>query len=206
MRMSRKAGLFASAAVCGALALGAAGEAIASMNDAPAHSADAAPRKAPLPHSETLKAQVKSLADIAGVLTPMTALINDVLTSADNGKLTPDQLITHSTAIKKAIATARQTGPATPSADSISQPDNGSRPGSAKAATNLRANALAGLQAKSEALLKAITAGDEKAVTQAVTSNLTALSNVIVSTTLGGLPTPDLPGLPRLPQLLGVLS
>ncbi|KPC66036.1 hypothetical protein [Streptomyces chattanoogensis] len=207
MRMSRKAGLVVSAAVCGALALGAAGEAIASIDDAAAHPSGASPRKAPLPNTDTLKAQAKSLGDISGVLTPVTGLINDVLAAADAGKLPPDRITTHSTAIKKALATAQQAaGPAAPSTPSVSQPDNGSRPATGKTAADLRAAALTGLRAKTDALLKTISAGDSDAVTKAVANSVTALSNFLVSITLGGLPVPDLPGLPTLPRLPGGIS
>ncbi|MGW2628487.1 hypothetical protein ACWC2K_04005 [Streptomyces chattanoogensis] len=207
MRMSRKAGLVVSAAVCGALALGAAGEAIASIDDATADPSGTSPQKAPLPNTDTLKAQAKSLGDISGVLTPVTALINDVLAATDTGKLPPDRITTHTTAIRNALATAQQAaGPAAPSAPSVSQPDNGSRPAAGKTATDLRAAALTGLRVKTDALLKTIAAGDSAAVTKAVANSVTALSNFVVSITLGGLPAPDLPGLPTLPRLPGAIS
>ncbi|MFG2139078.1 hypothetical protein [Streptomyces sp. NPDC048650] len=202
MRMSRKAGLLVSAAVCGTLALGAAGTALASMNDAPARPAGSA-RQAPLPNTDALKTQARNLGDLAGVLRPVTDLIDDVLAAADSGRLTPTQVTAHTTAIRDALTAARQSGPEAPSAPSISQPDNGSRATTGKAAAELRTDALTGLQNRTDALLKALSSGDTAIVTSAVTSSVTALANVLVAITLGGLPAPDLPGLPSLPRLPG---
>ncbi|WP_051877247.1 hypothetical protein [Streptomyces natalensis] len=206
MRMSRKAGLLVSAAVCGALAWGAAGSALASIEHSPAPSRGAAPHKAPLPNTGELKAQAKSLAEISGVLGPVTDLINDVLTTADNGKLPADRITEHSKAVRNAISAVRQAGPEAPSAPSISQPDNGSRLVTGKSADDLRAAALTGLQTKTDALLKAIAADGPAAITSSVTQSVTALANVILSITLGGLPAPDLPGLPAIPRLPGGIA
>ncbi|MFJ9415356.1 hypothetical protein ACIRPT_14475 [Streptomyces sp. NPDC101227] len=206
MRISRKAGLLISAAACGALALGAAGEAIASMGDAPHRSDVARAHRAPLPNTDALKDQVKNLDDIAGVLKPVTDLINDVLAAADGGKLPADLLSTHTTAIRNAISAAQQASAATPSTPSVSQPDNGSRSGTGKTAADLRAESLTGLQTKADALLNAISAGDPATITSAAANSVTALVNVIASITLGGLPAPDLPGLPTLPRLPGGIT
>src|SRR5207248_2280281 len=134
--------LLVSAAVCGVLACGAAGSALASIDHSPAPSRGAAPHKAPLPNTGELRAQAKSLAEISGVLGPVTDLINDVLTTGDNGRLPADRITEHSKAVRNAIAAVRQSGrPEAPSAPSVSQPDNGSRPITGKSAGDLKAAA-----------------------------------------------------------------
>ncbi|MER7533297.1 hypothetical protein ABTX77_00730 [Streptomyces sp. NPDC097704] len=63
-------------------------------------------------------------------------------------------------------------------------------------------DALASVEKAVAGLLAAVTSGDAGGVVPQVTSTLTSLVNLAVSTVLGsGLPTPDLAGLPALPQL-----
>ncbi|TJZ42799.1 hypothetical protein FCH28_33430 [Streptomyces piniterrae] len=212
MRMSRKTGLLVSSAVCGALALGAAGTALASIDDTPARPGGVTASDAPLPEAESIAEQARSLALASGVLKPVTDLITSVL-GVPGGKLWPGQADRLATAVRDAVDAARQTSPAppvvplvTPAAPAVppaSKPDNGRRakPGGAAA---LKENALAALQTRADALLKASAAGDPAAITRALRATVAGLVNVLVSTTLGsGLPAPDLPGLPALPQLRG---
>ncbi|MEV0371534.1 hypothetical protein AB0I10_17180 [Streptomyces sp. NPDC050636] len=211
MRMSRKAGLLVPTAVCGVLALGAAGTALASIDDAPARPGGVAAPDAPLPGTEAVAGQARSLALASGVLKPVTDLITSVL-GVPGGKLWPGQADRLAKSVRDAIDTARQTGPAapvvppaTPAAPEVppvSRPDNGKRAKPGRTAAALKANALADLQTKASALFKASAAGDPAAITRALRATVTGLVNVIVSTTLGsGLPAPDLPGLPALPTL-----
>ncbi|MEU8759816.1 hypothetical protein [Streptomyces sp. NPDC048659] len=72
----------------------------------------------------------------------------------------------------------------------------------AAAPADVVADALAGVQTAVAGLLAAVTSGDAGKVVPQVTSALTSLVNLAVATVLGGgLPAPDLAGLPALPSL-----
>jgi hypothetical protein len=105
------------------------------------------------------------------VLTPVTELLNAVL-KADDGQLTPDQATKLGDAVKAAIAQAAAAAPTPPS------PKSGAK---ARAAADLSADALAGLQKAVDALLKAGTSGDAGQVVPAATNVATSLVNWVSS-------------------------
>jgi hypothetical protein len=65
----------------------------------------------PDPGADALLAQVQSLGDIAGALTPVTDLLNAAL-KADNGRLFADDAAKLSQAVKDAIAKVTTAAPA----------------------------------------------------------------------------------------------
>ncbi|MFG2838798.1 hypothetical protein ACGFYE_27805 [Streptomyces zaomyceticus] len=74
--------------------------------------------------------------------------------------------------------------------------------GRAAAPADVVADALATVEKAVAALLASVTSGDAGAVVPQVTATLTSLVNLAVATVLGGgLPAPDLAGLPALPAL-----
>ncbi|MEV4937894.1 hypothetical protein [Streptomyces zaomyceticus] len=74
--------------------------------------------------------------------------------------------------------------------------------GRAAAPADVVADALATVEKAVAALLASVTSGDAGAVVPQVTATLTSLVNLAVATVLGGgLPAPDLAGLPELPAL-----
>ncbi|MFG2308568.1 hypothetical protein ACGFS9_07730 [Streptomyces sp. NPDC048566] len=174
---------------------------------------------APVPGADALPAQTKTLGDIGGVLTPVTALLDAAL-KADNGRLPADQAAKLGQAAKDAIAKAAAAAPvappaalpavpavpAVPAAPSAALP---AAPPAAKGAERPRARAAdvkadepAALQTAVDSLVKAVTSGDAASVVPAATAVVTGLVNFIVATVLGGgLPAPNLPGLPTLPSL-----
>ena len=194
MRMSRTTGLLVSTAVCGALALGTAGPAFSAVG-APSAAADVSvPPVPPIPGADVLGQQTKLLGDAAGVLKPVTDLLAAVL-AAPGGKLPEADAAALGKAATDAIAKA---------GESVPKPVPVPAPKSA-VPVDLKAKALADLQADVTALLEAAKKGDPKAIAVAVQATLTACVNVLVSIVLGGgLPAADLPGLPKLPTLPGV--
>ncbi len=67
---------------------------------------------------------------------------------------------------------------------------------------DIKADALAALQKSVDTLLTAVTSGDVANVAPAVTGVVTSLVGFVAATLLGGgLPAPDLAGLPPLPKL-----
>ncbi|MFJ2826931.1 hypothetical protein ACIPC1_04885 [Streptomyces sp. NPDC087263] len=102
----------ASSALCATLLLGiAAPAAVAADSDSARGRTSAA--AAPVPGADALLAQVQSLADIGGVLKPVTDLLDAVL-KADNGQLSADQAATLGQAVKDAIAKLTAAVPVTP--------------------------------------------------------------------------------------------
>ncbi|MER5438173.1 hypothetical protein [Streptomyces sp. NPDC002790] len=195
MRISRKAGLLASTALCGALALGAAGPAFSSVMDAPSHSAPAAP----VPGADALAKQNAALAGAGDVVQPVTALVAGVL-KAPGGKLSKEEAAKHAAGVTKALDGLKS------GAKGAAGKAAGAFGGRAQApGAELVVKAAADLQAKVDALVKASAAGDAKATAAALQATLTGTVNVVVAIVLGGdLPAPDLKGLPKLPTLPGV--
>ncbi|WP_406176895.1 hypothetical protein [Streptomyces canus] len=82
----------ASCALCAALLVAVAG---------PTAAASRGP--VPVPHADALRPQVEALAELGGVLTPVTDLLNTVL-KADNGQISAEQAAELGDAVKDAIA------------------------------------------------------------------------------------------------------
>ncbi|MFD8423486.1 hypothetical protein [Streptomyces sp. NPDC059668] len=106
----------ASSALCATLLLGIAGPAaVAAGSDSARGRTHAA---APVPGADALLAQVQSLANISGVLAPVTDLLNAAL-KADGGQLPAADATKLAQAVKDAIAKATATLPAVPAAPSV---------------------------------------------------------------------------------------
>ncbi|WP_028810571.1 hypothetical protein [Streptomyces flavidovirens] len=216
MRISRTAGLVVSCAVCGALAFGSAGAAAAAPIPAPPTSNGSVVAE-PLPNAEKLAAPVKLLGQMAGVLVPTTNMLNAVIAA---GKLSPEEAAKHAKAMEEALKAFPKASPspATP----LSPPEHaapvfpdtpaggGSAPGmpgpwsdasAADPAIDLQVKAVADLRVSVDVLLKAAAKGDAKAVTPAVEATIKATSNLVgVIVMGGGLPKPDLAGMPAQPK------
>ncbi|WP_405473028.1 hypothetical protein [Streptomyces canus] len=82
----------ASCALCAALLVAVAG---------PTAAASRGP--VPVPHADALRPQVEALAELGGVLTPVTDLLNAVL-KADNGQISVEQAAELGDAVKDATA------------------------------------------------------------------------------------------------------
>ncbi|WP_055703102.1 MULTISPECIES: hypothetical protein [Streptomyces] len=207
----------ATTTLCATLLLGTAGPAFAAHGDSPRDETRTAPR-APAPDAGALLGQVQQLNSLGGVLTPVTDLLTAALQAKD-GKLSPEELKKHTDAVKAALdaaakppveAPADPTGalpetpavPKVPEAPAVPKLPTGGAERDAKAPLDVKADAVAALQKAVDDLVKAVTAGDPKAVLAAAPVVLTNLVNVAVATLLsGGLPAPSLPGLPALPKL-----
>lgn len=197
----------ATSALCATLLIGIAAPAsMAADRDLPRGHSHAT---APVPGADALLAQTKTLGDIGGVLTPVTALLDAAL-KADNGQLPTDQATKLGQAAKDAIAkvtaAAPAAAPAVPAAPPVALPavpplaKSAERPRAQ--AADVKADALTALQTAVDSLVKAVTSGDAGSVVPAATAVVTGLVNVVVATVLGGgLPAPNLPGLPALPAL-----
>ncbi|HEY9367005.1 MAG TPA: hypothetical protein VIU94_00920, partial [Streptomyces sp.] len=103
-------------AICAALTLGTAGPAFAdsspaSRAEATTESAESTAARDPLPNAAALLAQVEALADLGGVLTPVTDLLDAVL-NADDGQLPAADAKALADKIKAAIAAAKPAAPA----------------------------------------------------------------------------------------------
>ncbi|MEU0641865.1 hypothetical protein [Streptomyces umbrinus] len=101
----------AAPALCATLLLGIAGPAAVAADHDSTRDARSIAAKAPVPGADALLAQVKSLGDVGGVLTPVTDLLNAVL-KADNGQLPAADAAKLADAVKAAIAKASAAAPA----------------------------------------------------------------------------------------------
>jgi len=204
----------ASSALCATLLLGiAAPAAMAADRDSARGRTHTA---APVPGADALLAQVPALADISGVLAPVTDLLNAAL-KADDGQLSADEAARLDQAVKDAIAKVTAATPVTPPVTPPETPAASTTPATtdkapgvegarAEAPTDLKGEALSALQTAVDTLLKAVTSGDATQVVPAATAVVTGLVNFVVATVLGGgLPAADLPGLPTLPSLTNTL-
>ncbi|MFC8128412.1 hypothetical protein [Streptomyces sp. NPDC057302] len=196
----------ATTVLCASLLIGAAGPVVAAESDSRSSAQEAA--DAPVPGADKLLAQAKTLSDAGGVLTPVTDLLTAVL-KADKGQLPAADATKLADPVKAAITKA---GAAAPKAPELPQtPALPEAPALPKAlpdddrtvaAPDPKADALKALQTAVDGLLKAATGGDVTKVAGAVTPVLTGLVNLVAATLLGGgLPAPDLAGLPALPKL-----
>ncbi|MFE7122254.1 hypothetical protein ACFU99_43185 [Streptomyces sp. NPDC057654] len=227
--MSRRTGAAVSSVVCGALAFGTCGAALATAHGDSPHPAEAGAAKAaaPVPGAEALTGQTKLLGGLGSVLQPVTDLVDAVLKSP-GGKLPTPEAAKHAEAVKEALtkitaATAKKPelpkAPELPKVPEASAPPvdptnakapeapaapQGAPSGGRQAAPHpeLVAKAVTDLQAKVNALLKATSSGSPAEIATALKTTLTATVNVATSILVsGGLPAPDLPGLPKTPGL-----
>ncbi|MGW7071156.1 hypothetical protein ACWGII_19670 [Streptomyces sp. NPDC054855] len=198
----------ATTVLCASLLIGTAGPVIAAESDTPHDSAQEAAR-APVADAEKLLAQVKTLGDAGGVLTPVTNLLTAVL-KADKGQLPADDATKLAAPVKDAITKAAAEPskapelpetPAVPEAQTLPQPLALPKAADDAASADPKADALKALQTAVDALVKAATGGDAKAVSGAAPTVVTDLVNLVAATLVGGgLPAPDLAGLPALPK------
>ncbi|MET9507283.1 hypothetical protein ABZX62_02200 [Streptomyces flavidovirens] len=221
MRISRTAGLVVSCAVCGALAFGSAGAAVAAPIPA-SPTSNSSVVADPLPNAEKLAAPVKLLGQMAGVLTPTTTMLNAVI--AGGGKLSPEEATKHAKAMEEALKTFPKASPASPAtplappehaapvspdtpaagAPAPGMPARWSDAAAADPAKDLQVKAVADLRASVDVLLKAAVKGEAKAVTPAVEATLKATTNLVAGIVMGGgLPKPDLAGMPAQPKVPG---
>ncbi|MWA13365.1 hypothetical protein [Streptomyces sp. BA2] len=197
----------ATTVLCASLLLGTAGPVVAAESDSPQGSAQEAAR-APVPEANKLLAQVKTLGDAGGVLTPVTDLLTAVL-KADGGQLPAADATKLAAPVKDAITKAAATAPKAPETsvapEAPALPQTPALPKALpdedKAAAEPKDDALKALQTAVDTLLKSATGGDVTKVAGAVPPVLTGLVNVVAATLLGsGLPAPDLAGLSALPK------
>lgn len=211
----------ASSALCATLVLGiTASAALAVDSDSSRGRTQAT---APVPAADALRAQVKSLDDLAGVLKPVTALLDSVL-KADNGQLSDVRAAELGGDVKKSLAKLTAEAP-------VTRPATSSKPAAPVPSTvptastlpllpdvppsrvqggsvaydrpmlsiDLKREAAADLQKKADALLEAATSDDRAQVMPAARSVLTGMVNVLTASLVGGgLPKANLPGLPPL--------
>lgn len=188
----------ATTVLCASLLLGTAGPVVAAESDSPHGSAQDAPR-APDPDTAALLSQVETLSDAGGVLTPVTDLLTAVL-KAEQGRLPAEEAEKLAGPAKDAITKASAGLP-----DALPDDDT-------PAAGDPKADALDAVLASVDALLQVVTVGGgtagsgvgsdvgSSAESGAVPGVLTGLVNLLAATLVGGgLPAPDLAGLPSLP-------
>ncbi|MFI1353106.1 hypothetical protein ACH4TV_05910 [Streptomyces sp. NPDC020898] len=92
--------------------------------------------------------------------------------------------------------------PAVPTTPALKNAEGAADAKAVKGPFDIKADALVALQKAVDTLLKAVTSGDVAQVVPAVTGVVTSLVGLLAATLLGGgLPAPDLAGLPALPKL-----
>lgn len=202
----------ASCALCAALLVAVAG---------PTAAASRGP--VPVPHADALRPQVEALAELGGVLTPVTDLLNTVL-KADNGQISAEQAAELGDAVKDAAAkiteetsaaavtlpaTGTTTTPSTTTGSTttptpsllltlIQNGDIGAR--SAKAPADLLDDAIDALEKAIDDLLTAVTSGEATQVESTLPAVISGLVDAVAATMLDTeLPAPDLAGLSSLP-------
>ncbi|MCX5037765.1 MULTISPECIES: hypothetical protein [Streptomyces] len=219
----------ATSTLCAGLLIGLSGPAVMAADGDPVRERTHAASHAPLPDADELQSQVAGLADLGGVLTPVTDMLTAVL-KADNGQLSATDADKLSAAVEDALAkadvadtdaddTATTPGTTTPGTTTPAEPPAVTAPeagadtpvtlpapvtaqsddGTA-AASDLSAAAEAALQKQIDALVKATTSGTAEQVSPAVKDVMTGIVNVVAATLVGnGLPAADLAGLPGVP-------
>ncbi|MFD8430073.1 hypothetical protein ACFV1R_20990 [Streptomyces coelicoflavus] len=219
----------ATSTLCAGLLIGLSGPAVMAADGDPVRERTHAASHAPLPDADELQSQVAGLADLGGVLTPVTDMLTAVL-KADNGQLSATDADKLSAAVEDALAkadaadtdaddTATTPGTTTPGTTTPAEPPAVTAPeagtdtpvtlpapvtaqsddGTA-AASDLSAAAEAELQKQIDALVKATTSGTAEQVSPAVKDVMTGIVNVVAATLVGnGLPAADLAGLPGVP-------
>ncbi|XKK59231.1 hypothetical protein HFP71_24455 [Streptomyces sp. ARC32] len=219
----------ATSTLCAGLLIGLSGPAVMAADGDPVRERTHAASHAPLPDADELQSQVAGLADLGGVLTPVTNMLTAVL-KADNGQLSATDADKLSAAVEDALAkadaadtdaddTATTPGTTTPGTTTPAEPPAVTAPeagtdtpvtlpapvtaqsddGTA-AASDLSAAAEAALQKQIDALVKATTSGTAEQVSPAVKDVMTGIVNVVAATLVGnGLPAADLAGLPGVP-------
>lgn len=136
----------------------------------------------------------------------MTDLVNGVL-KAPGGKLPAAEAAKLADPVKAALAKVGEAAPAAPAAPGIPGGVTGvsGAPAAPDPGVALKAKAAADLQTKVNTLVKAAATGTPAKVAAASQSVLTSQVNVLTAILLGGgLPAPNLPGLPKLPTVPGV--
>ncbi|MEU9329884.1 hypothetical protein AB0D91_39935 [Streptomyces canus] len=204
----------ASCALCAALLVAVAG---------PTAAASRGP--VPVPHADALRPQVEALAELGGVLTPVTGLLNTVL-KADNGQISVEQAAELGDAVKDATAkiteeasaaavtlpaTGMTTTPSTTTGTTTTPTpsllltliQNGDDVGerSVKAPDDLLDDALDALEKAIDDLLTAVTSGEATQVESTLPAVISGLVDTVAATMLDTeLPAPDLAGLSSLPS------
>jgi len=202
-----------SCALCAALLVAVAGP-----------SAAASRGPVPVPHADALRPQVEALAELGGVLTPVTDLLNTVL-KADNGQISVEQAAKLGDAVKDATAkiteatsaaavTLPATGTTTPSTTTgstttpipsllltlIQNGDDG-RTRSVKAPADLLDDAIDALEKAIDDLITAVTSGEATQVESTLPAVISGLVDAVAATMVDAeLPAPDLAGLSTLPS------
>ncbi|MEV8528328.1 hypothetical protein AB0451_29915 [Streptomyces sp. NPDC052000] len=193
----------AAVALSTALVLGSAGTTMAA--DFPHQRPVRA--EAPVPGADAVLAQVKTLGDLGGAITPVTDLLTAVL-KADNGQLPAADLQSQVAKITTALDKLKSAVPAapalpTPPAPALPAPPYPSSGGSETSAAplDIRDDAVAALKKAIDTLVKDVTTLNVAGLVPHATAVVTGLVGVVVATVLGGgLPAPSLPGLPPLPK------
>ncbi|MEV0092647.1 hypothetical protein [Streptomyces sp. NPDC050738] len=146
---------------------------------------------APVSGATVLLRQMQTLGEVGGLLTPVTNLIEAALTT-EGHRLSAGTAQRYLGAVTTALANVT---PATPSTSTAT-----SEP-STKAATppDLKADALKDVRKYARALATAATAGNGERVLKQAQETVNSMVKFMVATVLtGGLPTPQLPGLPTV--------
>ncbi|WP_328976532.1 hypothetical protein [Streptomyces canus] len=209
----------ASSALCAALLVAVAG---------PTAAASRGP--VPVPHADALRPQVEALAELGGVLTPVTDLLNTVL-KADDGQISVEQAAKLGDAVKDATAkitdlasaaavtppaTSMTTTPSTTTGSTTTDDTTTPTPSllltliqnsddagarSVKAPADLLDDAIAALEKAIDDLLEAVVSGEATQVESTLPAVISGLVDAVAATMLDTeLPAPDLAGLSSLPS------
>lgn len=200
-----------SLALAAALTVGGAGAATAAFAAGPQPASSTVQAPSPLPGTGDIAAQNELLTHTAGVLDPVTELIDAVL-QAPEGKLPAAAAKKHSAAVRAALGKVRQSAVAGGTVGRAA-------PAPAAAPVDIVAKTAAELQEQADELIKASapafrtaaaqanakTAADErpgdvKKVREELKSTVSATVDLLAAVVLSGqLPAPDLAGLPERP-------
>lgn len=191
-----------SIAVAAGLVLGGVGTATAAFaaDTKPAAQSVEAPVPG-LPGTEQVTKQNQLLQNTSLVLKPVTQVIQEAI-KAPEGKLTKAQADKLYASVKEALANVQEQAAveAAPARNSRAAvvADDRARP----LAADLTAKAVVELQKQVDVLLKASVAGEKVKVTKELKNTVTATVNLVTAVVLGGgLPAPDMEGLPKLPTV-----
>ncbi|AXK34336.1 hypothetical protein DVA86_18465 [Streptomyces armeniacus] len=198
-----------SIAVAAGLVLGGVGTATAAFaaDSKPAPHSVEAPVPG-LPGAEQVTQQTQLLQNTGLAVKPVITAVQEVL-KAPEGKLSEARADKLSASVREALANVQEqaaveTPAEAPVADSA-QSNNAEVIIDDRAAplpADLTAKAVVELQKQVDVLLKASVAGDQAKITKELKATVTSAVNLVTSVVLGGgLPAPDMEGLPQLPTL-----
>ncbi|MFF3978476.1 hypothetical protein [Streptomyces sp. NPDC001828] len=188
----------AAVALSTAIVVGSAGTAMAA-DFPPPRSVRA---DAPVPGSDALLGQARTLSGLGGALAPVADLLTGVLKGGSPADVTAlaGKATSALDAVKPVAPAKPPAAPAIPPAASGLPAVPLGGPEQAPAPDDIKGDAVTAVQKGVDDLLKAVTSANAGGIVPAATAVVTGLVGLVLAVVTGsGLPVPNLPGVPKAP-------